>query len=174
MRSNGSTRIISPGKTCKALVVSILVPQERLWVDDLPASADIKDPGRHALELPNGNAAALSQPVKNSGCEDIPGRAAQSPWLLPPGNAGSTRFQWRKRLRGEPQRRRALGRGGADAVRGSGYARARRHCGRSVMNLDRSALQDSFGWRVGYHTHECIMIRAGYHELQHRTAGRRA
>ena len=39
MRSTGSTRIISTGKTCKALVVSILVPQERLWVDDLPASA---------------------------------------------------------------------------------------------------------------------------------------
>ena len=30
IRSTGSTRIISPGKTCKALVVSILVPQERL------------------------------------------------------------------------------------------------------------------------------------------------
>ena len=29
MRSTGSTRIISTGKTCKALVVSILVPQER-------------------------------------------------------------------------------------------------------------------------------------------------
>ena len=38
---------------------------------------DIKDPGRHVLELPSGNAAALSQPVKNSGCEDIPGREAQ-------------------------------------------------------------------------------------------------
>ena len=36
-----STRIISTGKTCKALVVSILVPQERLWVDDLPASANL-------------------------------------------------------------------------------------------------------------------------------------
>ena len=41
MRSTGSTRSISPGKTCKALVVSILVPQERLWVDDLPASANL-------------------------------------------------------------------------------------------------------------------------------------
>ena len=41
MRSTGSTRIISTGKTCKALVVSILVPQERLWVDDLPASANL-------------------------------------------------------------------------------------------------------------------------------------
>ena len=41
MRSTGSTRIISTGKTCKELVVSILVPQERLWVDDLPASANL-------------------------------------------------------------------------------------------------------------------------------------
>ena len=41
MRSNGSARIISTGKTCKALVVSLLVPQERLWVDDLPASANL-------------------------------------------------------------------------------------------------------------------------------------
>ena len=41
MRSTGSTRSISTGKTCKALVVSILVPQERLGVDDLPASANL-------------------------------------------------------------------------------------------------------------------------------------
>ena len=41
MRLTGSTRIISTGKTCKAFVVSILVPQERLWVDDLPASANL-------------------------------------------------------------------------------------------------------------------------------------
>ena len=41
MRSTGSTRSISTGKTCKALVVAILVPQERLWVDDLPASANL-------------------------------------------------------------------------------------------------------------------------------------
>ena len=41
MRSTGSTRSISTGKTCKAFVVSILVPQERLWVDDLPASANL-------------------------------------------------------------------------------------------------------------------------------------
>ena len=41
MRSTGSTRSISTGKTCKTLVVSILVPQERLWVDDLPASANL-------------------------------------------------------------------------------------------------------------------------------------
>ena len=41
MRSTGSTRIISLGKTCKALVVSILVSQERLWVDDLPAAPNL-------------------------------------------------------------------------------------------------------------------------------------
>ena len=41
MRSTGSTRSISTGKTCKTLVVSILVPQERLWVDDLPASPNL-------------------------------------------------------------------------------------------------------------------------------------
>ena len=41
MWSTGSTRSISTGKTCKTLVVSILVPQERLWVDDLPASANL-------------------------------------------------------------------------------------------------------------------------------------
>ena len=41
MRSTGSTRIISTGKTCKAFVVSILVPQERLGVDDLPTSANL-------------------------------------------------------------------------------------------------------------------------------------
>ena len=29
------------------------------------------------LICPMGNAAALNQPVKNSGCEDIPGREAQ-------------------------------------------------------------------------------------------------
>ena len=63
--------------------------------------ADGEDPGRHALELSNADAAALRQPVKDGACKNITGREAR-PVALSVRERRQHPFPMAKRLLGEP------------------------------------------------------------------------